>query len=46
MPWLLIWKVVLAAAAIVVMLNAIVFAVKTTRDAVHHWKAPREIASK
>jgi hypothetical protein len=46
MNWLLLWKVVLAAAAIVITINAIVLAVKTTRDAVHFWKAPREIAGK
>jgi hypothetical protein len=46
MNWLLYWKVVLAAAAIVVTINAIALAVKTTRDAIHSWKAPREIAGK
>jgi hypothetical protein len=46
MNWLLCWKVVLAAVAIAISVNAIIVAVRTTRDAIHVWKAPRSTASK
>lgn len=41
MTWLLCWKMVLATVTIVVAINAVAIAAKTTRDAIHHWKAPR-----
>lgn len=46
MNWPLMLKVALAIVAIAGVLNAIVFAVRTSRDAIHEWKAPRAIADK
>jgi hypothetical protein len=41
MVGLIIWKLVVAMAAIVLMLNALTIAVTATRDAYQLWYAPR-----
>jgi hypothetical protein len=39
--WVLFWKVVVAAAALVMIVNAIVLAHGAARDAIREWTAPR-----
>jgi hypothetical protein len=46
MNWFFIWKVVLAAAAIIVSVNALTLAAKTTRDAFQEWNTSRGILRK
>ena len=41
MSWLFIWKVVVAGAALVMIVNAVTIAVGATRDAVQVWTTPR-----
>jgi hypothetical protein len=44
MTWLFVWKVVVAAAALVMITNSFIIAVNATRDAVHEWSAPRALS--
>jgi hypothetical protein len=41
MTWLLIWKVVLAAAAAAMWVHIAIIALNATRDVIQEWKTPR-----